>query len=173
MEQEMQFESDFNVEDEYKPDPLCPVGTYRGHVVQVSFNGEQQCIVWKIVLAENGGAMSDGETPVDGSAHYYRNWLPRSGDEGIRTPSGRSHKRAAKISMLKRFAEGMVVKMNTKEEIIQGITEGLWIGIPVFAKITLDTYQGVTRNQVDQMTRNPEGDVIEIIEPDHTDDIPF
>lgn len=169
---EMQFESEFNVEEEFKPDPLAPAGTYKGHVVQVSFNGEQQAIVWRVVLSDNGGTMSDGETPIDGSAHYYRNWLPRAGDENIQTPSGRSDKRTAKINMMKRFSEGMQINMNTKQEIIQGISEGLWMGIPVFVKLTLDTYQGVTRNQIDQMVRDTEGEKIEIKQPDE-DDIPF
>jgi hypothetical protein len=171
--QDMQFESDFNVDDEYKPDPLAPAGTYQGHVIQVSFNSEQQCIVWTVVLADNGGIMSDGETAIDGSRHYFRNWLPRAGDENLATPSGRSNKRQAKINMMKKFAEGMQVNMSTKDEIIRGITEGLWMGIPVFAKISLNTWQGVTRNQIDQMIRNPEADVVEVKEPDPTDDIPF
>lgn len=168
--EDIQFDSDFNVEEEFKEDPLAPAGTYQGHVVQVSFNSEQQSIVWRVVLADNGGTMSDGETPIDGSAHYFRNWLPRAGDENLATPSGRSNKRQAKINMMKKFADGMQISMGTKEEIIKGITEGLWIGIPVFVKINLDTYQGVTRNVVDQMIRNTEGDTIEV--PD-TDDMPF
>jgi len=170
--EEMQFDSDFNVDDEYKEDPLAPAGTYQGHVVQVTFDSKQQAIVWRVILADNGGTMSDGETPIDGSAHYFRNWLPRAGDENLQTPSGRSNKRQAKINMMKKFAEGMQISMNTKDEIIRGISEGLWMGIPVFVKINLDTYQGVTRNVVDQMIRNIEGDRIEVKEPD-ADDIPF
>ena len=169
--QESQFESDFNLEDEYTPEPLAPAGTYRGHVISVSFDPTQQAIVWQVVLQGNGSYMSDGKTPVDGSRHYFRNWLPRPGDENIMTPSGRSTKRAAKISMMSKFAEGMKIQMNTKDAIIQGITEGTWMGIPVFAKLSLNTYQGNTRNQIDSMTRDESGETIEVSTPDG--DMPF
>ena len=170
-EQEMNFESDFNAEEEFTPDPLAPVGTYTGHVISVSFDPAQQAIVWTIALSDNNAMMSDGKTPIDGSYHFFRNWMPRPGDESIQTPSGRSDKRSAKIGMLKRFQEGMGVFMNTKEEIIKGISEGLWLGIPVYAKIGFNTWEGVTRNQIEKLTRNESAEVITI--PDDEDDIPF
>jgi hypothetical protein len=169
--QESQFESDFNLEDEYTPEPLAPAGTYRGHVTAVTFDPAQQAIVWQVVLQGNGSYMSDGKTPIDGSRHYFRNWLPRPGDENIMTPSGRSTKRTAKINMMTKFAEGMEISMNTKDAIIKGITEGEWLGIPVFAKLSLNTYQGNTRNQIDSMTRDYTGDIIEVTRDDDT--LPF
>jgi len=170
MPQDSQIESDFNVSDEFKPDPLAPVGTYKGHVIQVGFDAAGQAIVWTVCLAGNSGTMSDGATPIDGQRFQYRNWLPRPGDEAIMTPKGRSTKRAAKISMLKQFADAMKVTMNTKEDIIKGITEGLWMGIPVICKLSLDTYAGRTRNNIDRMSRDESGSVI-AVRPD--EDAPF
>jgi hypothetical protein len=163
MPQDSQIESDFNVSDEFKPDPLCPVGTYKGHVIQVGFDAAGQAIVWTVALQGNSGTMSDGATPIDGQRYQYRNWLPRPGDEAIMTPKGRSTKRAAKISMLKQFADAMKVQMNSKEDIIKGITEGLWMGIPVICKLSLDTYEGRTRNNIDRMSRDESGSVITVL----------
>jgi len=75
------MDTDFNVEDEYKPDPLIPQATYHASVTKVVFDPDQQAIVWHFCLVDNGGVMSDGETPVDGATTVYRNWLPRPGDE--------------------------------------------------------------------------------------------
>ena len=170
MPQDSQIESDFSVSDEFKPDPLAPVGTYRGHVIQVGFDAAGQCIVWTVALQGNTGTMSDGATPIDGQRFQYRNWLPRPGDESTMTPKGRSTKRQAKINMLKQFADAMEINMNGKNEIIQGITEGLWLGIPVVCKLTLDTYEGRTRNNIDRMSRDKSGAKIEV-KPD--EDMPF
>lgn len=164
----MQFQSEFDLEDEWKPEPLIPQGTYRGHVTNVSFNGEQQCIIWSIVLQGNDGMCSDGTTPVDGMQAYYRNWLPRPGDEHTVSKSGKN-KRQTKINMLKQFANDMQLQMNTKEDVIEALTDGLWIGIPVLAKVSISSYEGRTRNEVNKMTRDPEG---EPVTPED-DDLPF
>ena len=144
-------QGDFSLSDEYKPDPICAGGNYRGNVVLVSVEGARQCVAWKVCLAGNGGFMSDAETPIDGSHHYYRNWLPKQGDENIMTSSGRSTKRQAKINMMKQFSEGLKVSMDTPQEIMKNIQEGNWIGLPVIVTLGIDSYQGVVRNQIEQM----------------------
>lgn len=166
-----QFESDFSLNDEYKPDPLCPQGVYSGHVTNVTFDPAQQAIVWEVVLQGNDGYMSDGETPIDGARFYYRNWLPRAGDENTMTSSGRSTKRQAKINMMKSFADGMQVLMETKEEIVSALSEGTWLGIPVLVRMNNETYEGRTSSRIQGMQRNPEGDVVDV--PQDPDDIPF
>jgi hypothetical protein len=65
--------------------------------------------------------------------------------------------------MLKQFADAMKVQMNSKEDIIKGITEGLWMGIPVICKLSLDTYEGRTRNNIDRMSRDESGSVITVL----------
>ena len=162
MPQDSQFESDFSVQDEFKPDPLAPVGSYRGHVIQVHFDPEGQSIVWTAALQGNPGVMSDGATPIDGQRFQFRNWLPRPGDENTMTPKGRSTKRQAKVNMLKQFADGMKINMNGKAEIIKGITEGLWLGIPVVVKLSLRTYEGRTFNDIERMVRDDSGQNITV-----------
>jgi len=151
-----QMETDFNLDDEYKPDPLAPAGTYFGNTTNASFNAEQNCLVFEIVAQGNGPVlMSDGETELDGNTFYARVWMPKRGDENEMTKSGRSTKRQAKINMMKQFADRLEIDMNTKEEIAQGLTEGLWIGIPVIFKLSISEYEGRTRNDVDSVQRNP------------------
>lgn len=145
------LETDFNLEDDYKPEPLVASGNYRGNVIGVVLDAEHSAIVWKVSLADNGGVMSDGESPIDGSHHYYRNWLPKPGDDVERTKDGRSTKWQSKINMLKRFADDMNITMNTMEIITESINNQDWIGIPVIATISIDEYMGITRNQIDKM----------------------
>ena len=160
IEEEISFDSgevsfapdtDFDLEDEYKSEPLVTSGNYRGNVIGVVLDTEQHAIVWKVALAENGGVMSDGETPIDGSHHYYRNWLPKPGDENEPTKNGRGTKRQSKINMMKRFSDDMKISMNTPTVIAKSITNQDWIGIGVIASISIDEYMGITRNQIDKM----------------------
>lgn len=145
------FDFDFDLEDEYKPEPLVSTGNYRGNIIGVVLDVEQSAIVWKVVLAENGGVMSDGETPVDGSHHFYRNWLPRPGDEVELTKNGRGTKRQSKVNMMKRFADDMKVNMNNPAIIAESIANQDWIGLSVIASISINEYMGIIRNQTDKM----------------------
>lgn len=144
-------EVDFDVENEYKPDPLIPKATYHGAVTKVSYNGAQACIVWDICLHDNGGAMNDGETPVDGAHVFFRNWLPRAGDEATMTKSGRSTKRQSKINMLKGFADNMKIDMSTPQKIAMALAEQEWVGLEVDVEVDIDEYQGTFRNTVNRM----------------------
>jgi len=145
------LDTDFDLEDEYKPEPLVPGGNYRGNVVGVAYEPEAHAIAWKVCLADNGGVMSDGETPVDGSHHYTRNFLPQPGDENERTKDGRQTKRQAKVNMMKRFADEMKINMNTRQIIAESIVNQDWVGLPVIVSIGLNEYQGRTRNQINRM----------------------
>lgn len=142
---------DFDLEDEYKPEPLVSGGNYRGNVIRVVFDAEKSAIVWKVALAENGGVMSDGETSVDGSHHYYRNWLPKPGDENEMSGNGRSTKRQSKINMTKRFADDMKINMNSPAIIAESIANQDWIGLSVMTTISINEYMGITKNQIDKM----------------------
>jgi len=144
---------DFNLKDEYKPEPLLPQNNYTGNVIGVSIEAEKHCITWKVALDGNGGVMSDGNTDVDGAHVYYRNWLPAKGDENEMSANGRNTKRQTKINMLSRFAEGMGLDMNDGKKILKAIEQQDWIGIEVIVKISIGEYQGNTRNQVDNMSR--------------------
>ncbi len=145
---------DFNVDDEYKPDPLIPKGTYHGVVTNVSFNPTQYCIIWDICLHDNGGTMNDGESPIDGAHVWFRNWLPKPGDENVLTKSGKTNKRQSKINMLRDFADELGLDMSTPQQISQSISEAAWIGIEVDADTDIDEYQGKFRNTVNRMRKS-------------------
>ena len=144
-------DTDFNLEEEYKVDPLIPGGNYRGNVIAVVYDIEKHSIAWKVALDGNGGVMSDGETPVDGSHQYFRNFLPKVGDKNEMTKDGRMTKHQSKVNMMKVFADGMNINMNTKEEILEAIGNQDWVGIPVIASLVLNEYMGITRNQINKM----------------------
>jgi len=144
----------FNVDDEYKPDPLIPKGTYHGAVTNVSFNGTQYCIIWDICLHDNGGVQNDGETQIDGAHVWFRNWLPRPGDEDILTASGKTNKRQSKINMLKKFSEELDLDMTTPQLIAESINEAQWIGIEVDCDVEIDEYMGKHRNGINRMRKS-------------------
>ena len=139
---------DFNVKDEYKADPLVPNGTYHGAVTKVSFNASQASINWSICLNDNGGLLSDGETPLDGSYVFYTNWLPRPGDEDLMTASGKNTKRQSKINMLSEFAEALDIDMSTPQAIMEGIQDGQWIGMAVDVTTQIEEYNGKFSSKV-------------------------
>jgi hypothetical protein len=145
------LDTDFDLEEEYKPEPLIPGGNYRGNVIGVVYEPERSAIAWKIALDGNGGVMSDGETSVDGSHQYFRNFIPKPGDEAEMAKDGRQTKRQTKINMMKRFADGMKINMNSPQIIAESIQNQDWIGLPVICAIVLNEYLGVTRNQINTM----------------------
>jgi hypothetical protein len=139
---------DFDVEEDYQPTPLIAEGYYNAAVTNVKFNSEDKTIDWSFTLNNNGGVMSDGETPIDGSVHMYRNWLPKPGDEEEMTKKGTQTKRQAKINMLHDFAEVMKITMTTPKQILEAIANSDWIGIEAQAKIEIRTWQGRTFNNI-------------------------
>lgn len=145
------LDMNFNLEEDFVADPLIPNGSYRGNVTNVSYDADKMAIVWEVTLADNGGVMNDGETPVDGAKQWYRNWLPKPGDENTPTPSGKTNKRQAKINMLAQFAKEMGVNMNTPQDIIEGITNAEWIGKEVIATIGIKEFEGKFSNEITRM----------------------
>lgn len=154
-------DTEFDLEDEYKPEPLVPKGNFRGNVVGVAYEPMNNSIAWKVCLADNGGMMSDGETPIDGSHHYVRNWMPRPDDEKKMTKDGRQTKRQSKINMMKRFAEDMKINMNTAKIIAEAIRNQDWIGISVIVAISIGEWEGRIRNETGKMVAAVEAEVEE------------
>lgn len=142
----------FNLENDYHEEPLVPQGNYYASVTGVSLDTEKAAIVWKIVLQGNGAVMSDGETEVEGATLFFRNWLPRPGDETEMTTTGRTTKFQSKVNQLAKFAKGMNINMNTPQAIQDAIDDGEWIGLDVLATVTISEYQGTTRNDVSRMS---------------------
>ena len=142
---------DFDVEEEFTPLPLIAEGYCNGAVTDVKFNSEDKTIDWSVTLSDNGGFMSDGETPIDGSVHTYRNWLPKPGDEVERTKKGTQTKRQAKINMLHDFAEGMKITMSTPRQILESIANADWMGASVQVKMEVRTWENRTFNNIARM----------------------
>lgn len=145
---------DFNVDEEYRPDPLIPKGIYHANVISTKFNPAQFCIVWDFCLHDNGGVMNDGQAPVDGAHVFFRNWLPKPGDESIPTKSGKTNKRQSKINMLKDFQESLGVDMSTPSKIATGIQEQAWVGFEADLEIDAEEYQGRFRNVVNRVKKS-------------------
>lgn len=146
--------TDFNLEDDFKQEPLIPQGNYFGNVVEVKRDAEKHSICWKIALDGNGGYMSDGETPVDGANVYVYNYLPKASDKTEMTKGGKSTKFQSKVNMLKQFADANKVNMNTLSDIDTAIENGDWIGLNVSVKVTIDEYpagSGKFNNKGDKM----------------------
>lgn len=151
------IDTDFNLDDEYKEDPLAPQGNYTGVVKKVSFEPNNNAILWTVVASGNHGTtLLDGSTPLDGTIFFYRNWLPKKGDENVRTKSGKTNKRQSKINMMKKFQEGMQINMNTGEAVKEAIMNSEWIGIPVIFELKVEEYEGRTKNAINKMVRSDE-----------------
>jgi len=145
---------DFNVEDEYKAEPLIPKGTYHGVATKVTFQPSQFSIVWDFCLHDNGGAMNDGETPIDGAHVFFRNWLPKPGDEAEMTKNGRNNKRQSKINMLKDFENSLGVDMSTPAKIATALNEATWVGVEADLDVDIDEYMGKFRNNVNKCKKS-------------------
>jgi len=145
---------DFNVEDEYKPEPLIPKGTYHGVATKITFQPSQFCIVWDFCLHDNGGSMNDGDTPIDGAHVFFRNWLPKPGDENELTKTGRNNKRQSKINMLRDFENAMGIDMSTPAKIAQALNEQTWIGVEADLDVDVDEYMGKFRNIVNKAKKS-------------------
>jgi len=145
---------DFDVNDEYKASPLIPGGTYHGSVIKVVYEPAKYCIVWTFSLHDNGGVMSDGETPIDGAHVFSRNWLPKPGDETEMTGSGRNTKRQSKINMLMDFQNALGIDMSTPKKIGDALSNAEWIGVEADLTVTVREWEGRFSNDVSKVTKS-------------------
>ena len=143
--------TDFNLDNEYKDEPLIPNGTYEANVTKVWYDADKNAIKWKVTLDGNEAVFSDGETPVDGATCIYNNWLPAAGDENIPSANGRSNKRQTKVNMLKKFADAMGINMNSSEAIMEALNNQEWHGLRVQVIIAIREYEGNFSNEVKSM----------------------
>ncbi len=152
-DEQAQINTDFDLESEYKEDPLIPQANYLGSITGVTYNPENYGLTFIVTLADNGGYMSDGETPIDGGRVFKSVWFPRPGDESTMTSDGKKTKRQSKINMLTEFARVMDLEMNTKEQLQTAMANGDWIGIAVVVSVEISEYQGRKSNPVNKMVR--------------------
>ena len=144
---------DFNLDTDVVESPLIPNGNYLGNVTGVSIDHEKCSIVWKIALQGNEGQiMSDGETEVDGNTVFFRNWLPKPGDDKEMTSTGKQTKRQSKLNSLAKFFKAMNLDVVTMTDIVNRIEEGDWIGLDVTVAISTREWNGSFNNDVNKMT---------------------
>lgn len=147
----MSLDTNFNLEEEYKPSPLIPQGSYNGSIIEARLDESAGCIIIKVSLNGSGAYKTDGETEVDGSHEYMRIWLPKVGDEDQMTASGKQTKRQAKINMMKDAFDKLKLQINTFDDIKNIVEMGELIGLDVVASIGISEYQGRVRNEVNSL----------------------
>jgi hypothetical protein len=144
---------DFNLDTDVVETPLVPNGNYSGNVTQVTVDHEKHAIIWKVVLANNDGCiMSDGEHDVDGEVLFFRNWLPKPGDDIELTSSGKMTKKQSKLSQLQKFVKAMHLDVVTMSDIQRKVDEADWIGLEVVAAVAIREWQGSFSNEITKMT---------------------
>lgn len=148
----LEMNTEFNLDDEYKPTPLAKAGTYLANVIGVEYKKEKHCIAFKICLDGNEGLMSDGETPLDGQHFIYNIWLPKPGDDKEYETNGRVTKRQGKINRMKKTADKLKVNMSTPRIIAVAIANSEWVGLQVLATLSVSEWNGEFKNDVDDLT---------------------
>lgn len=146
-----EFGSDFDLTEEFKLAPLIPNGTYHANVTKVAPDYEAGTIVFTFCLVDNGGVMSDGDTPIDGTHQIHRIWLPKPGDDKEMTKDGKQTKRQAKINMLGRFANDLGLpqeKFKNLKTIEENIQNNEWIGIAANLTVGSREYEGKIFNEI-------------------------
>ncbi len=139
---------DFNVTDDYKPEPLIPNGTYHGAITNVTFNQAGYNIAWDVCLHDNGGVMNDGETPIDGAYVQSMSWLPKPDDANLYTGSGKWTKKQWKINALAEQFQDLEINAQTPADISEAIENAEWVGIEVSVTLENEEYKGKARTKV-------------------------
>lgn len=141
----------FDLEDEYKPAPLIPDGTYPGAIIGASFNGIK--LTFQVTLNETQTILTDGITSADGVTLPYSVWFPKVGDDQVMIKSGTMSKKQWKINNAKEVGDKLGISLNTKTVINESIENGEWVGIPVHAKIAIKDDDYGIKNEITQLSR--------------------
>lgn len=143
---------DFDLQDASKPG-LLPKATYIGDITSMTVNMESMCILTAVMLRDNGDdIVDDQENPVDGQMVFVRTWLPEKGDENERTKDGSMSKKQSKINQMAQFFNNLkITGVNTFSEIKTGCENGDFLKEDVRVKISHNTYEGETRNDVKKL----------------------
>lgn len=144
-----EYEDEFNLDEDYVPVPIIPPGPYRANLVKTILNAEMGAIVFECQLQGNPQVVcSDGTTPVDGQVVTMRLWLPKPGDENLRTPNGKQSKRQWKLNTIKETLDKMGISAPTITEIKRQIEAGDWNKDDVSIDVTVNTYKGQVSNDI-------------------------
>ena len=150
--------SDFSLEDDYKPTPYHPKGSYRGTVTDIEYTEENGMIASKITLNNNPERMmSDGVTRCDGKQVTHRVFIPLPGNESEFTKSGQNLKQF-KINQLYKFFKNLGITGIDNNTLGQAIEQKAWVGRDVIVTLSTGTFMDETTNNVDKMVLDPEGE---------------
>ena len=145
---------DFNIETEYVADPLLADNTYKGIITKVELLPDTMVIKFTVSFQGNDGmTCSDGITPVDGKQSTYTLWLPKKGDDLIKSSFSSLTKRQEAIRGIKRFSDSMKISIGTAKDISEAIQDQKWLSIPVFAKVKSRAVDGKIYNQIKKLER--------------------
>jgi len=144
------IDTSFDIENDFKPEPLIPPGTYRGNIIGTSFGAGH--VRFKFSLADNGGYMSDGETEIDGNQLIFKLWLPKPGDETEYTASGRQTKRQWKINNMKKVFDELKITIKTFNDLQELVENQELIGTEIIAAVGLNEYNSNITNDVSTLT---------------------
>ena len=144
----------FNVANEYVADPLLPDGTYKGIVVKVDLLPDIMVVKFTVQFQGNEGLVcTDGITPIDGKESTYTLWLPKKGDECVKSQFSSLTKRQEAIRGIKKFSDAMDISIGTDKDISEAINDQKWLSIPVFAKVKSRAADGNIYNQIKKLER--------------------
>jgi hypothetical protein len=139
---------DFDVDMEYKEEPLIPQMVTKGAIQNVSLSNSMVKI--DFLVQDTDAVMSDGETPVEGASVSKKIWLPKESDKHEQTKSGKQTKYQFKINQLKRFCDQSGINLRTPKA-IQDAVDGSLTGEEYKIEINVDTYNNQTFNVVENV----------------------
>jgi len=153
------FDTSFNVDNDYKPTPLVISGPYFGNIKEAKLDTKTASVIFNIVLDGNGEATcNDGETSVDGIEVESRLWLPKANDKNELNKKGNMTKFQSKVNMIQSFCERTGMNCKTFTAIQEAIDDSEWIGWQVVAQVEVETYQGRQFNRCNDFTRDTRED---------------
>lgn len=140
--------ADFNLDNDVKIAPVAVDGNYFGAISGGKVDLKSAQVQIEITLSENGGVLSDGETPVDGYRFTHRLFLPKPEDKNNMTASGRETKWQWKVNNMAKFFANIGVNLPTLSAIDQACKDGDLVGIDVKVELTTEEYNGELKNNL-------------------------
>ena len=140
--------ADFNLNNDVKVAPVAVDGNYFGAISGGKVDLKSAQVQIEITLNENGGVLSDGETPVDGYRFTHRLFLPKPEDKNLMTASGRESKWQWKVNNMAKFFANIGVSLPTLSAIDQACKDGDLVGTDVKVELTTEEYNGELKNNM-------------------------
>lgn len=138
--------ADFDLDSDVKVTPVAVQGKYTGSITNAKVDLKSAQILIDITLADNGGVLSDGETPCDGYVYTHRVFLPKPADKDTMTAKGKETKWQWKVNNMGRFFSNIGVNLPRLRDIMEACENGDLVGIDVTVELTVEEYNGELKN---------------------------